>query len=184
MTTNNAVNTSLSGQTGTGSFAGSTSPTFITPTLGAASGTSLAFSSTSGIIGTTTNNNAAAGSVGELISSVVLSSGAVGISNATATDITSIVLTAGDWDVWGNLHILGGTTNTLFVCWISSTSATVPDSSLYSQLSIPGASQWASPTPTLRFSVATTATIYLDGYIAYTGGSASANGGIYARRVR
>lgn len=34
MTTNNSVNTSLSGQTGTGNFAGSTSPTLVTPLLG------------------------------------------------------------------------------------------------------------------------------------------------------
>ncbi len=34
MSTINAVNTSLSGQTGTGSFAGSTSPSFTTPALG------------------------------------------------------------------------------------------------------------------------------------------------------
>jgi hypothetical protein len=34
MSTNNAVNTSLSGQSGTGSFAGTTSPTFVTPVLG------------------------------------------------------------------------------------------------------------------------------------------------------
>lgn len=41
MATNNGVNTTLSGQSGTGSFAGTTSPTFVTPTLGAATGTSL-----------------------------------------------------------------------------------------------------------------------------------------------
>lgn len=34
MTTNNAVNTTLSGQSGTGSFVGSNSPTFTTPILG------------------------------------------------------------------------------------------------------------------------------------------------------
>jgi hypothetical protein len=34
MTTNNAVNTTLSGQTGTGSFVGSISPTLVTPALG------------------------------------------------------------------------------------------------------------------------------------------------------
>ena len=34
MATNNAVNTSLSGQTGIGSFVGSTSPTLVTPALG------------------------------------------------------------------------------------------------------------------------------------------------------
>jgi len=34
MATNNAINTSLTGQTGTGSFVGSTSPTLVTPILG------------------------------------------------------------------------------------------------------------------------------------------------------
>lgn len=43
MATNNSVNTSLSGQTGTGSFAGSNSPTLVTPILGVASATSINF---------------------------------------------------------------------------------------------------------------------------------------------
>lgn len=47
MATNNAVNTSLSGQSGTGSFAGTTSPTFVTPTLGAALATSINFGGSS-----------------------------------------------------------------------------------------------------------------------------------------
>lgn len=41
MATNNAVNVSLSGQSGTGTFVGSTGPTLITPTLGAATATTL-----------------------------------------------------------------------------------------------------------------------------------------------
>lgn len=41
MATNNAVNTTLSGQSGTGSFAGSTSPSFTTPNLGVATATSV-----------------------------------------------------------------------------------------------------------------------------------------------
>lgn len=43
MATNNSVDTTLSGQTGTGSFVGSNSPTLITPTLGAAGATSINF---------------------------------------------------------------------------------------------------------------------------------------------
>jgi hypothetical protein len=42
-TTNNGVNVTLSGQTGTGTFVGSNSPTFVTPTLGVASATSINF---------------------------------------------------------------------------------------------------------------------------------------------
>jgi len=41
MATNNQVNVGLSGSTGTGSFVGSTSPTLTTPTLGAATATSV-----------------------------------------------------------------------------------------------------------------------------------------------
>lgn len=41
MATKNAVNTSLSGQTGTGSFAGSTSPSFTTPAIGTPSSGTL-----------------------------------------------------------------------------------------------------------------------------------------------
>lgn len=43
MATNNGLNTSLSGQTGTGSFVGSTSPTLATPNIGVATATSLTF---------------------------------------------------------------------------------------------------------------------------------------------
>ncbi len=43
MATNNAVNTSLSGQTGTGTFVGATTPTLVTPVLGAATATSINF---------------------------------------------------------------------------------------------------------------------------------------------
>lgn len=41
MATNNAVNTSLSGQTGTGNFVGATTPTLVTPILGVATATSI-----------------------------------------------------------------------------------------------------------------------------------------------
>jgi hypothetical protein len=43
VSTNNAVNNTLSGQTGTGSFVGSTSPSLTTPNIGAATATSLTF---------------------------------------------------------------------------------------------------------------------------------------------
>lgn len=53
MATNNAVNVGLSGTTGTGSFVGSVSPTLVTPSLLASTGTSLSLSG--GItVGTTT----------------------------------------------------------------------------------------------------------------------------------
>lgn len=54
MATQNGLNLSLSGKTGTGSFVGSTSPTLVSPTLGAAVATSIQIGATtlSGISGT------------------------------------------------------------------------------------------------------------------------------------
>lgn len=73
----------------------------------ALSGSSLTFSSTSGIIGTTTNNSAAAGSVGEYIESIVTSNVTGSTTLATMTDTgCSIALTAGDWDVIAFASIL------------------------------------------------------------------------------
>ena len=54
-------------------------------------------------LGVNTNSNAAAGQVGEVIQSTLLYASRVAISSATFTNILSIALTAGDWDVYGNL---------------------------------------------------------------------------------
>ena len=155
---------------------------------------SVSFSSTSGIIGTTTNNNAAAGSQGEFISSVIPNSIAVSLTSGVAANVTSITLTAGDWDVWGNVNFnFGGTgtTNTVYI-WISSTSATLPSLELYASLANNVATEFApgntygGAAPSFRFSLAGTTTIYLGAeYVKFTStATASASGGIYARRRR
>lgn len=51
MATNNAVNTTLAGQTGTGQFVGDTSPALITPAIGVATGTSLNLGASTTITG-------------------------------------------------------------------------------------------------------------------------------------
>ncbi len=183
----------VSGQTGSGSLVRATSPTFVTPILGAATATSIAFSpSTGGIIGTATNDNAGAGKTGETITSVITSGSAISNTSSTAVDITSISLTAGDWDVWGNIGFTGGTTTTIAVLtgWISLTSATVPDASLYSSVYLAGAASvflFTSPSfqvPAFRFSLSGTTTIYLSSFANFGTSTCTSFGGIYARRVR
>lgn len=85
---------------------------------------SLSFNPTTiGITGTTTNNNAAAGIVGEYITARVDRSVAV-TSAATGTykDLQNISLTAGDWDVTTITAILPSTTSTGWETGISQTS--------------------------------------------------------------
>lgn len=188
MTTINAVNNGLSGATGTGSFVGSNSPTLVTPTLGVATSTSLTFSpTTNGIIGTTTNNNAIAGTVGEFISSVIVSGSGVSFTNNTPTDLTSISLTAGDWNVWGNIFytFAGGGASSSYG-WISSTSATQPDISRICGQAFSSAllGNWGFETPIQRFSLSGTTTIYISGISVVNAGTITASGGIYARRIR
>jgi hypothetical protein len=49
--------------------------------------------------GTTTNDSALSGQIGQYISATVLVGAAVALTNNTPTNITSISLTPGDWDV-------------------------------------------------------------------------------------
>ena len=186
MTTINAVNVGLSGATGTGNFVGANTPTLITPVLGAATATSVTFSpTTGGIVGTTTNDNAGSGTVGEFVSSVIASTSAVSVPMSDSNiNITSISLTAGDWDVWGNCNWITSVAGSTVFGWISSSSATVPDASLITTFQTTAILSNASPVPSLRFSLSGTTTIYLSGTIGFISGTASIAGGIYARRSR
>lgn len=146
---------------------------------------SVTFSpTTKGIVGTTTNNNAAAGYVGEFVSSVVAFASSVSCTNNTARDITSISLTSGDWDVQGNILFAMSGDFTGAEGWSSSTSATLPDPSLYVQ-AFPGTnSQNGITIPYKRYSLSGTTTVYLSCEVQFSTGTATACGGIYARRVR
>jgi hypothetical protein len=134
------------------------------------------------VIGTTTNDSAAAGSVGELISSVIASGSSVTFTSGANHDLTSISLTAGDWDVWGNIRC-GGTTVTALVGWIGTATATTPNTSLITSLTLSSPNNQAAPVPSLPMQLAGTTTIYLSGLVLGTG-TLSVCGGIYARRRR
>ena len=144
-------------------------------------------SSTNGIVGTTTNDNANAGSVGEVISSTIASGSAVGLTNATPANVTSISLTAGDWDVHGNVAFnIGATTATSFVSGaISTTSATIDFSkSFLTPAPATGNTIAAGACPTQRISLASTTTVFLVTQCNFGTSTLSAYGTIYARRRR
>ena len=149
------------------------------------SANSISFTSPFGIIGTTTNNNAVLGSVGEYITST---QAGLAVTTAIPTNMTSISLTAGDWDVWGTVGFAPTGAPTVFIGGISSTSATLPSpqSGAYMQQVFPftsGQSQYAS-VGTTRFSLASTTTIYLILRVDFAAGTCSGRGYIGARRIR
>lgn len=172
--------------TGSGNVVLATSPTLVTPTLGAATATSLIFSpTTSGIVGTTTNDSAGTGIVGEYISATVGSGSPVSLTTGTAANITSISLTAGDWDVVGLVGYLPAGTQTLAFQSSSATSATQNPADETARtrnpVSMTVANLWVIPTT--RYSLASTTTIYLVAQADFTI-TCTGFGRISARRCR
>lgn len=135
------------------------------------------------IRGAGTNVNVSPGYVGEFVSSVIAFASAVSLTTVTAANVTSISLTAGDWDVFGNIAFAVSGACTSLGGWISSTSATQPDFSLRNLLtSATAVASSGFTVPQLRFSLAATTTIYLSAQAAFTTSTVTACGGIYARR--
>lgn len=147
-------------------------------------------SQTVGIVGTTTNNSANAGAVGEFINSTVVVGSAITLTSATPANVTSISLTAGDWDVFGGVWFtVGAGGATALHAGINSTSATLPpDPGAGSRASTVAAfgagTQQVSSLAPARYSLAGTTTIYLVAAQNFPSGAAQAWGDISARRVR
>lgn len=140
-------------------------------------------------IGVTDGSNASAGQVGEVISSTVATT-TTGLSSVTDTNVTSISLTAGDWDVYGQVSISGAASTVIvqYECWCSTTSATIPALHLrtqtYTNVAITASGGHSQNTPYLRVSVSGTTTVYLSVQAFFTTSTAGVGGTIYARRAR
>ena len=144
---------------------------------------------TKGIVGTTTNDSASAGYVGEYISSNVPQASGVSMTTNTDTNITSISLTAGDWDVNGNVYLEPTNINAFSdgKIWTSTTSATKPNDS--SVTGILGSSSiyfnaMSFTAPTIRVSVTGTTTVYLSARATFSAGTMTGYGNLTARRRR
>ena len=156
--------------------------------LGAFTATSVTFSpTTGGIVGTTTNDSASAGYVGEYVTTNVGSPGN-SVSSAATTNVASMALTAGDWDVWGFVGYTpaASTIMTAVSCGVNSTTATISEAGrfLLSGISLSAASNCEFPTGVQRISLSGAGTAYLVTYQTFTTSTCKAYGYLYARRVR
>ena len=141
------------------------------------------------IPGTSTNDNAGSGRVGEYVSDSVTSP--VSLSSGVAADIGSVILSAGDWDVWGNLVTgpAGTTTQSNIKAWISTASATdpgAPNNGAYVDLqtAIAAGLSQCLPVGMTRISLAATTTVRLSASVAFAISTLGAYGFIGARRAR
>lgn len=139
------------------------------------------------IPGTATNDDASAGNVGEYLSA---SNNVAVLPAGAPLSVTSLALTAGDWDVSGGIFFpLGSPTSFVGFAVSLSTVAHTIDTSPDRIVEVPTNTVDVSPAAIAgpaRFTVAAgaTTTVHLVGYAAYVSGAVGANGKIWARRVR
>jgi len=178
-----AIQTQLDGKATSGANSNITSLTSVT-TINRTGGTS--------ITGTNTNNNASAGQIGEYIESSILVGSAISLTTNVVANVTSISLTAGDWDVAGIVRVHSNSATTSFtqaIAAISLTSATLDpekQANIFTPAAVPtaGINYCALGIPATRVSLASTTTVYLVVRSAFTVSTAQAYGNITARRIR
>ena len=142
-------------------------------------------------LGTTTNDNAPAGYVGEFVTSTVAVGSAVALTTGTTANVASLSLTAGDWDVRGQVDYRAGATTSITILkqGVSTTSATLGSQDSFTTnvfaAVVPTASNDIGNTfRQQRISIASTTTIYLVASATFTLSTLSAYGTISARRIR
>lgn len=143
---------------------------------------------TRGILGTTTNNNAPSGDVGQSTISTIASGSAISLTTATTANLTSISLTAGDWDVRYDVYFVGSAAvTTQQDSSISQTSATLSTTAgefISNAFGMTLSGTLTHSKSTIRVSLASTTTIYLPVQATFSGGTMTAYGSLRARRVR
>ena len=140
-------------------------------------------------MGITDGSDTVPGQVGEVISSVVLGSSPISIAGSTNTDITSIILSPGDWDAAGTMYFEGSSKggSAELRAWVNDVPVTQPmdghggiaisstsSANLINQLSI----------PVRRYNITMNTTVHLGAYAAISSGTMLVAGFIRARRMR
>lgn len=143
------------------------------------------------IPGTTTNNSATAGNVGEFPTPGTGTTPTLN-SGGTPSNVASISLTAGDWDVRGATQFVDSGPPLTFGSinlGISQTTGTLPAATTTALVALAGGTSTVSTSPSLivgplRVSLSATTTIYLVASSVYSSGNLVATGQIEARRMR
>ena len=145
---------------------------------------------------TNTNDDAATGYVGEYVEASIAAGSAISLTTVTAANVTSISLTAGDWDVTAIAAFVTAATTSVTnrLVAISKTSATLPSVNPYASgevisesrmaADVAGAVQNTRDVPTIRVSLSATTTMYLVVRSSFTVSTQTAHGVLWARRVR
>lgn len=144
--------------------------------------------------GTTTNDSATAGNIGEYVSANIATGSAVSLVSETAKTVTSISLTAGDWDVsiLGKFLGAGTTTVNRIVASVSLATNTL-DATIDRYTQVGGAGgvifnnaggEADAVVPSARLSLSGTTTVFFVALAGFSVSTCTAAGIIRARRRR
>lgn len=137
---------------------------------------------------TATNDAATAGNLGENLRTLVAVGAPVALTTATAANVATVSLTAGDWSVSGHVTFSGASsTVTVRSAGINTTSATVPTDGTEAyngHLTTTTSEKTTVACPAKRISVASTTSVYLVASATYSAGTMGSYGFISAVRVR
>lgn len=162
--------------------------------------------------GTTTNDNAPAGSIGEFITSrtdVAVNQSVTGAANVVTsaplltttvpTNVTQALLTAGDWDCRGEVFMTPSpfSNPTQFASWTSTAAASaatpVPANTAgavnnHSYVALQAAAvtspNWALGVPLARYSLAASTSVFLNAVGVFGAGTIGVGGSLDCRRAR
>jgi len=147
-------------------------------------------SSTLGIVGTATNDSVNAGGVGEHAFTNVAAGSAIGLVSNTPLNVASVILSAGDWDVYGNILFIPAATTNLTLLQGSTGTVSVTHDAI-SQFIFPapsgmvtGATASGFAVPAQRLSIASSTTVYLVATAKFTVSTMAVYGRVWARRAR
>jgi hypothetical protein len=144
------------------------------------------------MLGTSAGDNASAGWVGEYVSSVVLIASEVTLTSTVLSNITSVSLTAGDYDVWAETWFdVGGTTTVSHVeCSINTSNSahpTVPADGTAVARMYPASTtgqELVVPITACRVNPSSTTSYYMNVTASFATSTLKAYGKLCARRRR
>ena len=141
-----------------------------------------------GIAGTTVADNPLAGVVGEFTNRLNVFGTATNFLTLVPTNVLVMTLSAGDWDVSGNVNFSGTTaTVTAEVAGITTAGNSVPgDGSQCFSFPLPVATSYTDTIaiPPQRINVSTSTTVFMTAKVTFSAGTVVGWGQIRARRVR
>lgn len=144
------------------------------------------------IKGEPSNTAAAVGNIGEILESTIVTGSAVGLTSGASANITSLLLTPGEWDVYGMVVTkpAAGTTTSIVQSAISTTTGTLPGTG---NASLPQAVHTGAVAANGIYSlftgmgrqlISSNTTVYLVANVTFAVSTMAAFGWIRARRVR